>query len=81
MFFFFFKIEVVTIKRMPRTMITLGIKKLLKEVAQYIPSKTRRKIQQIRKKFNKIINFSNFKLLLGKKGLCVHMYYDLKNMY
>lgn len=44
--FFVFKMEVATIKRMPRTMITLGVKKLLKEVAQYIPSKTKKKKMQ-----------------------------------
>lgn len=69
--FFVFKIEVATIKRMPRTMITLGVKKLLKEVAQYIPSKTKKKKNAIylKKKIqqnNKVLELQAF---IREKGL------------
>lgn len=73
--FFVFKIEVATIKRMPRTMITLGVKKLLKEVAQYIPSKTKKKNAiYLKKKIqqnNKLLELQAF--IREKRLVCAYV--------
>lgn len=72
--------EVVNIKCMPRSVIILGIKKLLKEIVQYIPSKNGEKnitFEEKNRHNNKLLELQTF---IGRKDFCLHLYYDFKDI-